>query len=96
MPLLYIGLALVGGYLIISGLATLCSVLISLLAVPFGLLHDITQKITKSGHRARIKKYYDDEARKERELNEYFERKYFEDDGLPKSGTLDANGIPYL
>lgn len=89
--MIYLILLAVGLYFILSGLGTLLSVFLSLLAVPFSLLNDLTNrgKTSKSpAQRAR-----EASAETERRLNEYYEKKYFSDDAPP---DLDENGIPYL
>jgi hypothetical protein len=91
MIFLYVGLALVGGYLVITGLIALGTALLSLLVVPFAILSDLTKWMTKTRSKDRVKKVLDELDRKERETNAKLEALYF-----PKSGELDENGIPYL
>lgn len=93
MTIFYVGLFLVGSYLILSALATLWSVFLSLIALPFAGLKRLGQKKKSGpGHREKISEMYKVLDQQERDMNATFEKQYF-----PRtSGSLDENGIPYL
>jgi len=94
MMFIYVGLLLVAGYFILSAMSTFLSVGLSLIVVPFVLLHDFLLWICGKRKRDVYGEVRADLDRHERFMNKKYERLYFND--VPASGTKDKNGIPYL
>jgi hypothetical protein len=96
--MIHIILIVFAGWAIVTALISIFSIFFSLLAIPFGLMHEFTGWWggTRLKDIIRRNRKISDENQKLLDRH-FYSREFGEElEDAPKSGDLDRNGIPYL